>query len=113
MSDWSADVCSSDLVLELPLLSPVHRLDRATAGVLLFCADPESRGAYQALFQTRDVRKEYEALAPVRAPVELPLLRPSLILPRPGPFTKFGRASSRERVCLYFSISVVAYSLKK
>src|SRR5690606_14377447 len=75
------------LALDMPLLSPIHRLDRDTAGVLLFCADPEVRGAYQALFQTRDVHKEYEALSPVRADVEMPMLRRSLIQPRPGHFT--------------------------
>lgn len=73
--------------LDMPLLSPIHRLDRDTAGVLLFCADPDSRGAYQSLFQTRDVRKEYEALAPLRGDVALPTLRRSLIQPRPGHFT--------------------------
>lgn len=73
--------------LDMPLLSPIHRLDRDTAGVLLFCADPESRGAYQSLFQTRDVRKEYEALAPVRRDVALPVLRRSLIQSRHGHFT--------------------------
>lgn len=75
------------LALDMPLLSPIHRLDRDTAGVLLFCADPEVRGAYQALFQTRDVHKEYEALAPVRADVTMPMLRRSLIQPKPGHFT--------------------------
>lgn len=75
------------LALDMPLLSPIHRLDRDTAGVLLFCADPESRGAYQALFQSREVRKEYEALAPPSGDVVLPLLRRSLIQPRPGHFT--------------------------
>lgn len=75
------------LALDLPLLSPMHRLDRDTAGVLLFCADPDSRGAYQALFQSREVHKEYEALAPLRSDVELPLLRRSRIESRPGHFT--------------------------
>lgn len=75
------------LILDMPLLSPIHRLDRDTAGVLLFCADPESRGAYQALFQSRDVRKEYEALASLRAEPALPLLRRSRIQARPGHFT--------------------------
>jgi tRNA pseudouridine32 synthase/23S rRNA pseudouridine746 synthase len=75
------------LALDMPLLSPIHRLDRDTAGVLLFCADPESRGAYQALFQTREVRKEYEALASLRAGVAFPLLRRSRILPTSGQFT--------------------------
>src|SRR5690606_8749499 len=46
--------------LDWPQLTPVHRLDRDTAGVMLFCLDPASRGAYQRLFQQRQVHKEYE-----------------------------------------------------
>ncbi|MFD9011189.1 pseudouridine synthase [Streptomyces sp. NPDC059552] len=50
--------------LELPELSPAHRLDRLTAGLVMFSIRPEDRGAYQLLFQRREVHKEYEALAP-------------------------------------------------
>ncbi|MEU9235474.1 RluA family pseudouridine synthase [Streptomyces subrutilus] len=50
--------------LDLPALSPAHRLDRLTAGLVLFSVRPEERGAYQLLFQQRRVYKEYEALAP-------------------------------------------------
>jgi len=50
--------------LDLPELSPIHRLDRETAGVIIFSTNPSSRGAYQALFQQRSVTKEYQALAP-------------------------------------------------
>ncbi|WRS31169.1 pseudouridine synthase [Actinomycetaceae bacterium MB13-C1-2] len=42
-------------------LSPIHRLDRLTAGVVLFSTRPETRGAYQTLFARRRVNKEYEA----------------------------------------------------
>lgn len=45
-------------------LTPIHRLDRETAGVVLFSRLPASRGAYQTLFQRREVHKVYEALAP-------------------------------------------------
>jgi tRNA pseudouridine32 synthase/23S rRNA pseudouridine746 synthase len=58
--------------LELPELSPAHRLDRATAGLLLFVVRPELRGAYQQLFMHRRVHKEYEAIAPHRPELELP-----------------------------------------
>ncbi len=58
--------------LELPQLSPVHRLDRLTAGVVMFVVRPEYRRAYQGLFQDRSVRKEYEAVAPYRPDLELP-----------------------------------------
>ncbi|QNE78287.1 pseudouridylate synthase [Streptomyces finlayi] len=46
------------------LLQPAHRLDRLTAGLVLFVVRPEERGAYQTLFRDRLVRKEYEAVAP-------------------------------------------------
>lgn len=45
-------------------ISPIHRLDRETAGILLFCRDPAARGAYQSLFQQGGIEKEYEAVAP-------------------------------------------------
>lgn len=45
-------------------LTPIHRLDRETAGVVIFSRQPASRGAYQSLFQQRSVAKTYEALAP-------------------------------------------------
>jgi tRNA pseudouridine32 synthase/23S rRNA pseudouridine746 synthase len=48
----------------LETLSPIHRLDRETAGVMLFSLNPESRGKYQTLFQNRLVGKVYHALAP-------------------------------------------------
>jgi tRNA pseudouridine32 synthase / 23S rRNA pseudouridine746 synthase len=50
--------------LELPTLSPAHRLDRVTAGLLMFVVRPERRGAYQTLFRDRQVHKTYEAIAP-------------------------------------------------
>ncbi|MDP9882759.1 tRNA pseudouridine32 synthase/23S rRNA pseudouridine746 synthase [Sinomonas atrocyanea] len=53
--------------LDLPDLIPMHRLDRMTAGVLLFSVNPATRGRYQVLFERRAVQKEYEcvsALAP-------------------------------------------------
>lgn len=73
--------------LDLPLLSPMHRLDRETAGVLLFCADPASRGAYQALFQSRLVSKEYLAVAPWRPDLSWPQRRCSRLVPRADHFT--------------------------
>lgn len=49
--------------LNNPDLSPIHRLDRATAGLLLFSARPVTRGAYQSLFEHRKVEKVYEAVS--------------------------------------------------
>ena len=59
--------------LELPELSPAHRLDRLTAGVLLFTARREVRGAYQTLFARGEVCKTYLARAAVDPTLEFPL----------------------------------------
>ena len=48
-----------------PAIIPAHRLDRATAGVLVLVRDPAARRAYQMLFQEHRVRKIYQCLAPV------------------------------------------------
>jgi tRNA pseudouridine32 synthase/23S rRNA pseudouridine746 synthase len=49
--------------LELPELSAAHRLDRMTAGLLMFVVRREHRGAYQTMFRDRAVRKTYRAVA--------------------------------------------------
>jgi tRNA pseudouridine32 synthase/23S rRNA pseudouridine746 synthase len=61
--------------LALPELTPIHRLDRETAGVILFCVRHDCRAAYQTLFQKREVHKEYEAIAPYRPDLQLPARR--------------------------------------
>jgi tRNA pseudouridine32 synthase/23S rRNA pseudouridine746 synthase len=55
-------------------LVPIHRLDRETAGVVIFSCNVNSRGAYQSLFQKRLVQKEYEALAAPLVGREYPFL---------------------------------------
>jgi tRNA pseudouridine32 synthase/23S rRNA pseudouridine746 synthase len=65
--------------LDLPALSPVHRLDRETAGVVLLCIDPRYRGAYQTLFERREVNKRYEAIAPWCDKLTLPRVHRSRI----------------------------------
>lgn len=67
-------------------LTPVHRLDRETAGLTLFAIKPESRDAYQRLFRERSVEKVYEAIAPWRAELQLPLTRRSRLQERAGAF---------------------------
>ena len=57
--------------LDLPDLIPMHRLDRMTAGILMFSIDPQTRGAYQLLFENRRISKEYRAVAPVRPELHL------------------------------------------
>lgn len=60
-------------------LVPLHRIDRATAGLVLFSADPSTRGAYQALFRERAIEKRYEAIAPALPGVMFPLTYESRI----------------------------------
>ena len=54
-----------------PDIVPAHRLDRLTAGIIVFVRKPELRGAYQMLFQNRKTIKTYECLAPL-APEQHP-----------------------------------------
>ena len=65
--------------LGLPDLSPIHRIDRDTAGLVLFSVRPQTRGAYTALFRARQVRKVYECIAPWNPHLHWPLRRESRI----------------------------------
>lgn len=58
--------------LGIRTLAPMHRLDRETAGVLVFIVQPATRHAYHALLRDHQVRKVYEAIAPWRAGLALP-----------------------------------------
>jgi tRNA pseudouridine32 synthase/23S rRNA pseudouridine746 synthase len=48
----------------LQTLSPIHRIDRDTAGIVIFSVKPDERAQYQNLFRDRSVTKIYEAIAP-------------------------------------------------
>ncbi|MFZ6750242.1 pseudouridine synthase [Undibacterium sp. Ren11W] len=66
--------------LKLEHLTPIHRLDRETAGVILFSCEPTSRGIYQRLFQQRAIQKTYHALAPHLPNLHFPLIYRSHML---------------------------------
>ncbi|OBK16688.1 pseudouridine synthase [Mycobacterium asiaticum] len=70
--------------LALPELSPAHRLDRLTAGVLLFTTRRELRGRYQTLFARGEVRKTYIAQAAADPGRVLPLVVRNRIVKRRG-----------------------------
>ena len=55
-----------------PDLVPIHRIDRLTAGLVLFSTTPESRGRYQALFRDRRISKVYEAICPALPYLDFP-----------------------------------------
>ncbi|MDK1345733.1 RluA family pseudouridine synthase [Streptomyces sp. 378] len=73
--------------LDLPALTAAHRLDRLTAGLVLFTVRPEERGAYQTLFRDRRIRKEYEAVAPYDPALPLPRTVRSRIVKERGTLT--------------------------
>lgn len=59
--------------LKLPELTPAHRLDRVTSGVLIMITERKWRGAYQSLFQAREVSRSYRALAPTLPDLNFPV----------------------------------------
>ena len=66
--------------LDNPSLVPLHRIDRHTAGLVLFSANPASRSAYQQLFPTRQIDKFYEAIAPALPHLTFPLVHKSRLV---------------------------------
>lgn len=73
--------------LSEPHLVPAHRLDRVTAGLILFVKKPELRGKYQLMFKDRAVDKEYEAIAPYKQDLTLPCTVHSRIVKERGIIT--------------------------
>ena len=82
-------------------LVPLHRIDRGTAGLVLFSADPHSRGAYQDLFRQRRIEKRYEAVAPALPGCVFPLLRETRLV-KSEPFFRMqeedGTANAQTRI---------------
>lgn len=58
--------------LDVMAISPIHRLDKNTAGVMLFSHNPKTRADYQQLFEKKQVQKVYEAIAPTRLDLVYP-----------------------------------------
>ena len=66
--------------LGIDTLIPIHRIDRETAGLVLFSINPGERNAYQAMFRDHAVTKHYEAIAPWRQDLTWPVTRKSRIV---------------------------------
>src|SRR3546814_19975158 len=96
ISDWSSDVCSSDLVpIRLPAIAVLAAL---VLSVVALGGCPQSRDAF-----VESAREPAARALPAYTgqPAHATVLG------------EIGRASCRERVCQYVSISVVAVSLNK
>ena len=82
-------------------LVPLHRIDRLTAGLVLFSTNPATRSRYQSLFREQQVDKYYEALAPALPQIGFPLVHRSRLLAG-EPFFRMvecsGPANSETRV---------------
>ncbi|HEU4477260.1 MAG TPA: pseudouridine synthase [Pyrinomonadaceae bacterium] len=96
-------------------LVPIHRLDRETAGVVLFSVNPKTRGHYASLFQNHRVRKVYEALAPTLEDSKFPINRRSRIV-QGEPFFRMkevpGEANSETQISVLSNLgSVTLYQL--
>lgn len=87
--------------LDNPALVALHRLDRGTAGLVVFSARPESRDAYTRLFRERRIGKVYEALAAPLPGLTFPHIRESRI-ERGEPFFRVreadGEPNARTRI---------------
>jgi tRNA pseudouridine32 synthase/23S rRNA pseudouridine746 synthase len=73
--------------LNCPNLSPLHRIDRETAGLVVLSKRPQDRDAYQKLFRQQQIHKTYLAIA--SAPpqgLSLPIDRRSRIAEDPERF---------------------------
>ena len=65
--------------LNIDTLVPLHRIDRETAGLVMFSVRAEDRNAYQVLFRRHTIEKHYEAMAPWRSELTFPITRQSRI----------------------------------
>jgi tRNA pseudouridine32 synthase/23S rRNA pseudouridine746 synthase len=78
--------------LGLDDLAPMHRIDRETAGLVLFSVNPATRDAYQALFRERTIHKTYEAIAPYRTTLSFPMTYQSRMI-KGEPFFRMKEAA--------------------
>lgn len=67
--------------LGIDALTPLHRIDRETAGVVLFAKQPATCAGYHTLFASREVAKTYQAIARSDPLLRFPLTRASVLVP--------------------------------
>jgi tRNA pseudouridine32 synthase/23S rRNA pseudouridine746 synthase len=63
--------------LDNPQLAPLHRIDRGTAGLVMFSTNATHRAKYHALFSERQIKKQYQALAPALPHCTFPMIHRS------------------------------------
>ena len=70
--------------LGIDSLAPAHRIDRDTAGLVLFIIQPKTRAAYHRLFSDHLIEKRYEAIAGFSAELSFPVTRRSRLAEGPA-----------------------------
>jgi tRNA pseudouridine32 synthase/23S rRNA pseudouridine746 synthase len=84
-------------------LVPLHRIDRETAGLVMFGKRLSDRDAYHALFRDKEMHKVYHAVAAFRPELALPRVHSSRLVPG-EPFFRTqevpGEANSETRIRL-------------
>ncbi|XVJ71632.1 MAG: pseudouridine synthase [Rhizobacter sp.] len=79
--------------LGLPQLTPLHRIDLETAGLVAFSVKPSERDPYHALFRNQQVQKQYEAIAPYRPELSFPRTVNSRLEEKPQSFMQMREAA--------------------
>ena len=99
-------------------LTPMHRIDRDTAGLVMFCIRVQDRDAFAAMFRGRNLAKTYECIAPFSAGLSFPLVRKTRLVTSPDSFMQMveavGEANSETRIDLIERLSgdLARYSLQ-
>jgi tRNA pseudouridine32 synthase / 23S rRNA pseudouridine746 synthase len=70
----------------LPDLTPMHRIDRDTAGLVMFCIRAQDRNRYAQIFREQGVRKIYECIAPFSQAMAFPRVHTSRLETSPQTF---------------------------
>ena len=87
-------------------LVPLHRIDRETAGLVLFGKRLQERDAYHALFRDHLIHKTYHAVAAHAPHLQLPRVHTSRLVPG-EPFFRTqevpGPANSETRIALLYT----------
>ena len=92
-------------------LTPIHRIDRETAGLVVFCKRAQDRDAYHALFRHHQVHKWYLAVAAFKPELDLPLVHRSRLVEGKKFFLSQevpGEPNSETRVSILKSIDDLA-----
>jgi tRNA pseudouridine32 synthase / 23S rRNA pseudouridine746 synthase len=98
-------------------LTPIHRIDRDTAGLVMFCIRAQDRDAYAAMFRERQIHKTYECIAPFSPAISFPLVRKTRLEESPHSFMQVtevqGEPNTETHIALIQQAGLLArYCLK-